>query len=48
MQFIPWGRINRKRAQSKVYRDHDRELTKANSDSTNVIFDANFEGENDD
>ena len=39
---------NRNRAQSKVYRDHDRELTKANSDSTNVIFDANFEGETDD
>ena len=38
----------RNRAQSKVYRDHDRELTKANSDPTNVIFDANFEGETDD
>ena len=35
----------RHRAQSKAYRDHDRELTKANSDPTNVVFDANFEGD---
>ena len=31
------------RAQSKAYRAHDRELTKENSDPTNVVFDANFE-----
>ena len=35
----------RHRAQSKAYRDHDRELTKANSDPTNVVFDANFEND---